>query len=82
MSLETTSKKFVELCNQGKNFDVMQSMYASDVISVEADGSQWSGKDSVIRIDDEHETVHTRHDIEALAGAPSWIPGRRFEIAA
>ena len=49
MSLETTAKKFVELCNQGKNFDVMRSMYASDVVSVEADGSQWSGKDSVIQ---------------------------------
>src|SRR5262249_47541015 len=49
MSLETTAKKFVELCNQGKNFDVMRSMYASDIVSVEADGKEWSGKDSVIQ---------------------------------
>jgi hypothetical protein len=49
MSLETTAKKFVDLCNQGKNFDVMRSMYASNIVSVEADGSQWSGRDSVIQ---------------------------------
>jgi hypothetical protein len=28
MSVQTTARKFVELCNQGKNFDVMRTMYA------------------------------------------------------
>lgn len=49
MSLETTAKKFVELCNEGKNVDVMNSMYAPDIESIEADGSKWSGKDAVIQ---------------------------------
>lgn len=49
MSLETTAKKFVELCSQGKNFDVMNSMYADDIVSIEANGQQWSGKKDVIQ---------------------------------
>ena len=48
MSLQTVGKEFVELCNQGKNFDVMAKMYGPDIVSVEADGSETSGKDQVI----------------------------------
>ncbi len=48
MSLQTVAKQFVELCNQGKNFDVMNSMYAPEIVSVEADGAATSGKDAVI----------------------------------
>jgi hypothetical protein len=49
MSLETTAKKFVDLCSQGKNFEVMKSMYAPNIVSIEANGKQWTGKDSVIK---------------------------------
>jgi hypothetical protein len=49
MSLETVSKRFVELCSQGKNFDVMKSLYAPNIVSVEADGKQTAGKDPVIK---------------------------------
>lgn len=48
MSLETTARKFVELCNQGKNFDVMRTMYAPDIVSVEGDGKQTRGQQPVI----------------------------------
>ena len=48
MSLQTTATKFVELCNQGKNFDVMRTMYAPDIVSVEGDGAQTSGQQPVI----------------------------------
>lgn len=48
MSLQTVGKQLVDLCNQGKNFDVMQTMYADDVVSVEADGAETSGKEAVI----------------------------------
>ena len=48
MSLQTVAKQFVELCNQGKNFDVMEQMYAPDIVSVEASGEQVSGKRPVI----------------------------------
>ena len=48
MSLQSVGEQLVKLCNQGKNFDVMQSLYASNIVSVEADGQQTSGKDAVI----------------------------------
>ena len=49
MSLQTVAKRFVELCNQGKNFDVMRTMYAPDIISVERDGKETAGQGPVIK---------------------------------
>lgn len=49
MSLQTVAQKFVDLCNQGKNFDVMRTMYAPDIISVEADGKETLGQAPVIK---------------------------------
>jgi SnoaL-like domain len=48
MSLQTVGKQFVQMCNQLKNFDVMNSMYASNIVSVEANGEETSGKGPVI----------------------------------
>lgn len=48
MSLQTTARTFVELCNQGKNFDVMRTMYAPDIVSVESDGKETAGQMPVI----------------------------------
>ena len=48
MSVQTLAKQFVTMCNQGKNFDVMRSMYAPNIVSVEADGSETAGKEPVI----------------------------------
>jgi SnoaL-like protein len=48
MSLQSVATKFVDLCNQGKNFDVMKSLYAPSIVSVEADGSETSGQQPVI----------------------------------
>jgi hypothetical protein len=49
MSIQTLAKRFVELCNQGKNFDVMKEMYSDDIVSVEAGGRQVAGKEAVIQ---------------------------------
>jgi hypothetical protein len=48
MSLQTVGTQLVQMCNQGKNFDVMNLLYAQDIVSVEADGDQTSGKAAVI----------------------------------
>ena len=48
MSLQTVAHRFVDLCNEGKNFDVMEQMYAPDIVSVEASGVQVAGKRPVI----------------------------------
>ena len=48
MSVETIALKFKELVNQGKHFEVMRTMYAPEMVSVEADGKEYVGKDVVI----------------------------------
>ena len=61
MSVETVALKFVELCNQGKNFEVMRTMYAPDMVSVEGDGRETVGRQPVIRKSEvygEHNTIH------------------------
>ncbi len=49
MSVQTVGHKFVELCRQGKNFDVMQTMYAPNIVSVEGDGKETTGQEPVIK---------------------------------
>lgn len=49
MSLQSIAHQFVELCNQGKNFDVMRTMYAPDIVSVEGDGTETAGQMPVIQ---------------------------------
>jgi hypothetical protein len=49
MSTRSIAARFVELCNQGKNFDVMNTMYDPEIVSVEADGMETAGKGPVIR---------------------------------
>jgi len=48
MSTQTIAKQFVDLCNEGKNFDVMRTMYAPNIVSVEGDGAQTAGQTPVI----------------------------------
>ena len=49
MSLKTVADRFVELCNQGKNFDVMRTMYAPTIVSVEGYGKETAGQGPVIK---------------------------------
>ena len=41
-------RKLVEMCNDSKNFDVMEQMYADDMVSVEPSGEATTGKQAVI----------------------------------
>jgi hypothetical protein len=67
MSLESTARKFVELCRQGKNFDVMRTMYAPDIVSVEGDGKQTKGQQPVIKKSEDWVSTKTFHG-ETVAG--------------
>lgn len=49
MSLLKVANRVVELCNQVKNFDVMNEMYAPDIVSVEPTGKETVGKAEVIQ---------------------------------
>jgi hypothetical protein len=44
MSVQTVATRFVELCNQGKNLQVLETMYAPGVVSVERDGEETVGQ--------------------------------------
>ena len=49
MSVQTVAKQFVDLCNEGKNFEVMRTLYAPDIVSVEGDGAETVGQQQVIK---------------------------------
>lgn len=61
MSVQTVARQFVELCNQGKNFDVMRTMYAPDIVSVEGNGSETAGQTSVIQKSERWAAANTIH---------------------
>ena len=67
MSLEAVAHKFVEMCRQGKNFDVMRTMYAPDIVSVEGDGAETKGQQLVIKKSEDWGSDKTFHG-ETVAG--------------
>src|SRR5881227_1971233 len=67
MSVQTVAHKFVELCRQGKNFDVMRTMYAPNIVSVEGDGKQTAGQQPVIKKSEDWVSDKTFHG-ETVAG--------------
>jgi hypothetical protein len=48
MSVRTIAAKFMELVGQGKHFDFMRTFYAPEMVSVEANGREFVGKEPVI----------------------------------
>ncbi len=61
MSLKTVANQFVELCRQGKNFDVMRTMYAPNIVSVEGDGKETAGQGPVIKKSEDWVSDKTFH---------------------
>lgn len=66
MTTAEVATRFVELCKQGKNFEVMQQMYADNIVSVEAarrkSGSfETAGKAEVIQKSADWASVHEIH---------------------
>ena len=68
MSVETVAGKFMELCKQGKHFEVMRTMYAPEMVSVEGDGKETVGKEPVIRKSEVFQGNNTIHS-QDLRGA-------------
>lgn len=58
-SVQDVARQFMELCNAGKNFDVMRTMYAPDMVSVEDDGQETVGQGPVIRKSEEFVAQNT-----------------------
>src|SRR5205814_5436916 len=49
MGIQAVAQKFVKLCREGKNFDVMRTMYSPTIVSVEGDGKETAGQGPVIK---------------------------------
>jgi hypothetical protein len=49
VSVRDVGRRVVELCNQGKTFDVMRTLYAPNIVSVEGDGAETAGQEPVIK---------------------------------
>src|SRR5437867_3166688 len=67
MGIETVAHKFVELCRQGKNFDVMRTLYSPTIVSVEGDGKETAGQGPVIKKSEDWVADKT-FDGETVAG--------------
>ncbi len=67
MSLQTVAQQFVDLCRQGKNFDVMRTMYSPTIVSVEGDGRETAGQGPVIKKSEDWVSDKTFHG-ETVAG--------------
>lgn len=61
MSIQTLARQFVDLCNQGKNFDVMRTMYHPEIVSVEGDGKETAGLTPVIQKSEKWGAANTIH---------------------
>jgi hypothetical protein len=68
MSVQTIAGKFIDLCNEGKHFEVMRTMYAPEMVSVEGDGKETVGKEPVIRKSEVFQGNHILHG-QKLRGA-------------
>ena len=67
MSVQTVAKQFVDLCNQGKNFDVMRTLYAPDIVSVEGNGAETAGQQRVIKKSEDW-VADKSFDFQAIRG--------------
>lgn len=82
MTTSELANKFVAMCKEGKNFDVMQQMYDENIVSVEAErrrtGSfETTGKSAVIQKSAEWAGVHEIHG--ATVDGP-FLLGDRFAV--
>ena len=80
MSIKTVAERFIELCNQGKHFEVMRTMYGPEMVSVEGDGKETVGKEQVIHkseVFQGNNTIHSQ-DIRGafFCGDPDARSGR------
>src|SRR5436190_19018349 len=66
MSIQSLARQFVDLCNQGKNFDVMRTMYAPNIVSVEGDGKETAGQQAVIKKSEDWVSDKTFHGEKVL----------------
>ena len=81
MSIQTVATQFVDLCNQGKNFDVMRTMYHPDIVSVEGGnegGKETAGQIPVIQKSERWAAANTIHGEKVLG--PYYCGPNQFAV--
>ncbi len=78
MNTHDIGATLVALCNEGKNFDVMHSLYAANIVSVEGDGAETAGKGPVIRKSEVWQGNNTIH--AQVVRGPYFNGTRQFAV--
>ena len=65
MSITTVATRLVELCNQSKNLEVIRTMYAPGVVSVEGDGAETAGQGPVLKKSETWQSNNAMHSQKA-----------------
>src|SRR5215831_1039861 len=82
MTTLDVGKKLVELCKQGKNQEVMQTLYSPDIVAVEAAampglGAEARGRDAVIA---KGKAWYDNHIVHSATTDGPWPNGDRFIV--
>lgn len=82
MSTSEVGKKLVELCKQGKNEEAMKTLYASNIVSVEAgappgQSAESSGIEAVIA---KGKWWADNHEVHSASVEGPWPQGDRFIV--
>ncbi len=80
MTTVEIAKKLVELCKQGKNLEALDTLYAEDVVSVEAmPGAQQETK-GLPAVKGKDEGFLANHEIHSASVTGPWPHGDRFVV--
>jgi ketosteroid isomerase-like protein len=82
MNTMEIAKKLVELCKQGKNLEALNTLFADDVVSVEAvamPGAQQEVK-GLAAVKGKGEWWVANHEIHSAAVTGPWPHGDRFVV--
>lgn len=76
------ARKLVELCQQGKNLEALDTLYAADVVSVEAvampDGQQEMR--GLVAVKGKNEWWLANHEVHSASVTGPWPHGDRFVV--
>lgn len=82
MTTMEIAKKLVALCREGKNLEALQTLYAEDVVSVEAlamPGAQQEAK-GLAAVKAKGEWWLANHEVHSASVTGPWPHGERFVV--
>jgi len=82
MNAYEVGKKLVELCNQNKNMEAMETLYAPDIVSVEAIELPWGPREArgYQAVVDKSKGWYESHTIHSQVAEGPWPHGDRFIV--